>query len=289
MPLFTHDQLVFGEPLRTTVQSLARAKPGLVLSVGAANSGKLTLLLALAPVIAAQRPVLLLSDHPGHYAPFGPLPAHWEERRVAPTAWGTALATAPADAIVVVAPLGAANAAATVALARNRWVLAALEDSECGADVVAALDALRVDRNAFADAVRLIWCQFLVPGLCDACALPAPLADDELCELLAATATTRADLRVENGCAACGGSGTRGREAVCDVLVVDDALRPALRRALADGMPLATGSARRTALAEARGLLRGQLIGVGTYRDALRAHPWLRAQAAAERSDRTRR
>jgi general secretion pathway protein E len=289
MPLFTHDQLVPGEPLRATVHALAQAKPGLVLSVGAANSGKLTLLLALAPVIAAQRPVLLLSDHPDHYAPFGPLPGHWEARLVAPAAWGTALATAPADAIVVVAPLGAANAAAAVALARNRWVLAALEDGECGVDVVAALDALRVDRNAFADAVRVIWCQFLVPGLCGECALPAPLADDELRELLAATATTRADLRVENGCAACGGSGTRGREAVCDVLVVDDALRPALRRALADGMPLAAGGARRTALAEARDLLRGQLIGVGTYRDALRAHPWLRAQAAAERSDRARR
>ncbi|MFO1414368.1 MAG: hypothetical protein U1F10_10795 [Burkholderiales bacterium] len=288
MPLLSADQLLTSDAQHAALARIAGAPPGLVLSVGGPSSGKLTLLLAIAYRIAGARPVVLLTDTPDHYAPFHPLPPTWRERVVAatPAAWEAALRDA-GDALTVVAPLAPASAAPTVARARHGWTLAAVEDVRCGLAAMPALTAMGVPRDAFVDTVRAVWSQFLVPGLCPDCALPATLPAAEMQALLGPRAAPATDVRSEQGCPACAGSGTRGREAVCDVVVVDDGMRPALRRALADGTPFAPpATARLSALDQARDLLCAGYIGVGTFRDAVRAHPWLRAQAGVARGGR---
>lgn len=286
MPLIPLSVLCTRGRLKGAGARVTGLDPGMLLTTGQAASGKVTILLALADAMAAHdRAVALLTDQPDHFAPFRPLPAGWREVCVRPTrtAWQRALrAESATDALLVVAPLNRENASATIAIAADRWVFAALDTLASGLDASYALREMGVSYDDFADNVRCIWSQFLVEALCDDCAADAKMSAEEL-ELLFPTGGPLSPVKTEVGCAACNERGTTGRVAISDVTFVTDSARPVIKGALVQGVPVALGSDLHIAAREqARELLGSGVIGVRTYRDAIQRNPLLRTQNALD-------
>jgi len=179
MPIIPFTDLHPNGTLKDAADRLASLAPGLVLTAGQSVSGKVTLLLALTSRMAAQaHPVVLLTDQLDHFEPFRPLPANWTEVHVQPnaTAWQRAVHAATADdALIVVSPLNRANAPAVVSAARSRWVFAALDTLLAGLDASYPLREMGVGYDAFAESVRCVWSQSLVPALCGHCAANAEI------------------------------------------------------------------------------------------------------------------
>jgi signal transduction histidine kinase len=152
-----------------------------------------------------------------------------------------------------------------------------------GLDAAYAAYEMGLENDRFVESVRGVWSQFLVEGLCPECAAPARLSPAEMDYLFPGEPFLR-ELKVEVGCPACAGKGTAGRTAVCEVLVIGDPSRPAIARALLEGTPLRLAPEwHLTAQEHARQLVARGEIGVGTYRDAIRRNPLLRAQNLIER------
>jgi len=83
-----------------------------------------------------------------------------------------------------------------------------------------------IDPHALASALNGIWAQRLVRSNCDNCAVPRPASADEV-DALALDGSYLADARLRGGrgCGDCRGTGYRGRVAIAEILVLNDALR----------------------------------------------------------------
>jgi signal transduction histidine kinase len=288
MPVFELTDLIQDEDLLAIAGRLLQLPPGLILATGESKSGKLTTLLALAKAIGkAGEPVAFLADKAEAFEPVRPLPDHWQEVHVEPSskAWEIALqsSTVARARLIVVAPLSLQNARAVAAGRPDQWVLAAVETPVIGLDVAYALYEMGIDNATFVDRVRGVWSQFLVEKVCADCAQPARLSAAEM-DYLFPTEPLLHDPKIEVGCSACEGRGTKNRDAVCEVLLIADATRPAVESALLEGMAPKLGSEWHvTAQDQARRLVAQGVIGVGTYRNAIRRNPLLRAQNMIER------
>ena len=140
-----------------------------------------------------------------------------------------------------------------------------------------------IENATFFERVRAVWSQFLVERLCRQCAQPAQLSPEEAAYLFPAGAP-RGDIFREVGCPACDRRGTRDREAICDVLVIDESSRAAVRNAMLAGTAAELPrESHLTAKDWAQELLARKLIGIGTFRNAIRRNPLLRAQNMLER------
>ena len=260
--------------------------PGMVLSTGQSISGKVTMLLALTQGIATQgRAVALLTDQSDHFEPFRPLPANWREVNVQPTAaaWQRALqAESATEALLVVAPLNRANASATMSVAGNRRVFAALDTLAAGLDASYVLRDMGVTYDRFADSVRCIWSQYLVESICDDCATDAIASPEDL-EILFPASPPPRPVKMEVGCVECDMLGTKGRVAISDITFITDGARPVIKGALVRGVTIALGPALHIAAREeAHDLLTSGRIGINTYRDAIQRNPVLRMQNALD-------
>jgi signal transduction histidine kinase len=286
MPVIRLDQIIEHEELRTIAGRVTGARPGLVLATGQGRSGKVTLLGALALAIAGDEGrVVLMADGAETMAPFAPLPRGWRVAVVEPTtaAWESAIRSAADEGVVVIHALRRENAAAAFSVAADRWVLAALDTALIGLDTAYALYELGIENAVFVERTRCIWSQFLVERLCRECARPVPLSPDELAYLFP-SAIPSADVLAEIGCPACERRGTKHREAICEVVVIDESTRTAVRDALLeDTPPILPADCHVRAQDHARRLLERGSIGVGTFRSAIRRNPLLRAQNLLER------
>jgi len=93
-------------------------------------------------------------------------------------------------------------------------------------DVIGRFVHMGTDLYGFASAVNAILAQRLVRVLCPDCVAPGPPDDALLRRSRLAPETVRGwNLRRAAGCAACRGTGYRGRRAVGELLLLDDALR----------------------------------------------------------------
>ncbi len=185
--------------------------------------------------------------------------------------------------LIALTPLSLQNARAVAAVSQGRWVLAAVETPVIGLDAAYALYEMGIDNATFADRVRGVWSQFLVEKLCADCSQPARLSPADM-DYLFPTEPLLHDPRMEVGCPACEGRGTKDRDAVCEVLLIGDATRPAIERALLDGTaPELSPEWHVTAQDQARRRVAQGIIGIGTYRNAIRRNPLLRAQNMIER------
>ena len=285
MPVIPFPLLCPRGPLKDAAGRIVNLDSGLVLSTGQAGSGKLTILLGIADLISTThgREVVLFTDQPDHYLPFRPLPEAWTEVAVTPTnaAWQAALAThASSNALLVVAPLGRENVREVMAVATDRLVFAALETVLDSLDVSYAMREMSVEYEQFANTVRCIWSQFLLPALCDHCGRPASFSGEER-DLLRPTARESKAIKEEVGCPACDGLGTSGRVALSDVTFIPQAAQAVVKTALVNGVNIELGADLRiTARDQARVLLVNGVIGLRTYRSAMQRNPLLRAQNA---------
>ena len=284
MPIIPFTDLHPNGTLKDAADRLASLAPGLVLTAGQSVSGKVTLLLALTSRMAAQaHPVVLLTDQLDHFEPFRPLPANWTEVHVQPnaTAWQRAVHAATADdALIVVSPLNRANAPAVVSAARSRWVFAALDTLLAGLDASYPLREMGVGYDAFAESVRCVWSQSLVPALCGHCAANAEISRAEI-ELLFPASAPPLSIKQETGCAKCGGCGTAGQVSIADVTLVTDDARPVIKGALVQGVNVALDADHHiAALDQARELVEQEVIGLDTYRSVIQRNPLLRTRNA---------
>ncbi|HEU4531768.1 MAG TPA: response regulator, partial [Steroidobacteraceae bacterium] len=146
-----------------------------------------------------------------------------------------------------------------------------------------ALYEFGIENAAFVERTRCIWSQFLVERLCRECARATQSSPDELAYLFP-SGIPPGDLLAEVGCPACERRGTKHREAICEVVVVDESTRAAVRDALLeDRAPALPPGLHVRAQDHARNLLARGTIGVGTFRNAIRRNPLLRAQNLLER------
>ena len=290
MPIHTFDDLedAGDTSLRGMAGRLAGSSPGVVLATGQARSGKLTSLGALAVAIAGREgSVALMTDRPQTFDFFSPLAPNWRVLDVQPsaTAWESAVQSPEASGanVIAIGSLSRESAAALARIPPDRWVIAALDTALIGLDTAYALYEMGIENAAFVERVRCVWSQFLVEKLCRECARPAHLQPDELAYLFPAGPPAGV-LHEEVGCPACDRRGTANREAICEVLMIDDSTRPAVRDALLGGAAPRLPSERHlTAQDHARALLVRGAIGVGTFRNAIRRNPLLRAQNELER------
>ena len=288
MPVFTLHELTQDETLLAMAGRLALMECGVLLTTGQARSGKVTTLMALARMIAGPgSPVAVLTDRPEAVAAMHPLPDGWREIHVEASARAWAMAFQSPEvrsaSLVLVASLDRENVQPAWGVAQNQRVLAAVETALIGLDAAHALYEMGIDHEAFALHVRGIWTQFLVERLCGECATPARLLPGEM-DYLFPGESVFAGAKREVGCPACGGIGTEGREAVCEILFVDDAVRPEVRAALLEGSALRLGPDWHvTAHEQARALVARGAVGVGTYSRAIRRNPLLRSQNLLER------
>jgi signal transduction histidine kinase len=288
MPVHPLDELVQEKSLHDIALRVARSEPGLVLHTGQSRSGKVTMMAALALTIAGEGGrVTLVTDRAETAETYAPLPRGWRSVVVpfSSAAWEASLQSEHArDAdVLLVVNMARENAQAVFALAPDRWVLAAVDTALIGLDTAYALYEMGIDNAVFIDRVRCVWSQFLVEELCRECARPASLLDDDVAQLFP-QGPPPGVVHEEVGCPACDSRGTTGREAICEVLLIDDATRAVARTALLEGAaPLLPSAHHVTAQDQARSLLARGAIGVGTFRSAIRRNPLLRAQNQLER------
>src|SRR5205814_1554055 len=114
------------------------------------------------------------------------------------------------------------NAAAVMGMRERQWVLSTVNTALIGLDSAYALYEMAIDSDVFVERVRGVWSQFLVGVLCKECATPARLSPAER-DYLFPTEPLMQDLKLELGCPACEGRGTKDRTAVCEALLIGDA------------------------------------------------------------------
>jgi general secretion pathway protein E len=118
---------------------------------------------------------------------------------------------------------------------------------------IARLIDIGLERYLLASTVSGVMAQRLVRKLCEACARPHQghprLHEDLKGHMPSRTVADFSRMREAVGCDACGGTGYRGRAAICELLVIDDAMRTGLGRRSQDQRTLeelARGSGFRT-------------------------------------------
>ncbi|MBK6595636.1 MAG: hypothetical protein IPG23_24670 [Burkholderiales bacterium] len=292
MPVHSIEHLTSALPgdqaLLKIAHNLAQEPAGIVLATGQATSGKQTILLALALMLArpGQEVVLLCAaDRPREFDMFQPLPERWRTMMVSGgrDGWAAALKGVSESALLVLVFLDRESANAFWAVPGDRWLLATLETPLLGHDVAYALSEMGVDREDFLARTRCVWSQFLVHRICESCARPADLSAAEL-EYLFPGAPAPAVLRNAPGCTACSGRGVDGRLAASEVLLICDASRAQVGMAMEDGTALKGDPTWHLRVHEqARRLIDEGGVSVDTYRDAVRRNPLLRAQNLLER------
>ncbi|HSI52640.1 MAG: adenylate/guanylate cyclase domain-containing protein [Ramlibacter sp.] len=292
MPVYSVEELTAALPgdqtLLNIARNLAQQHTGIVLTTGQATSGKLTMLMGLAHMLAqpGQEVVLLASaERARQFETFRPLPEGWHPETAAGgrEGWAGALGKVDASALVVVETLDRDNAPVLWAHPHKGWVLASVETPLLGHDVSYALREMGVTHEDFLARVRCIWSQFLVPQICESCAQPVELGPGEL-DYLFPGSLPPARLRNAPGCAACSGRGFNGRLAASEVLLVTDVSRARVALAMNEGTALKGDPLwHLTVHDQARRLIDEGGIAVDSYRDAIRRNPLLRAQNFLER------
>ncbi|MEO5672606.1 MAG: adenylate/guanylate cyclase domain-containing protein [Ramlibacter sp.] len=285
MPVHNIASLTEDQPqLGAFANRLAGLESGIVLTTGQASSGKITMLLALAQVVAKSgQMVKLLADRPEPLKPFHPLPTGWEEVSVQPTAegWDEALRAAPPSALIVAALVSRENAPAVWAASANRCIFASLDTALIGIDASYALREMGITAEEFVERTRCVWSQFLVSALCEKCAKPAQLSRTEMEDLFPGDRQFSRILAAGQ-CPECAPG--KYRVAVCEALLINDTTRPAIVRALQEGTAPQIGDKDHIKVQDqARDLVDQGRIGVEAYRDTIRRNPLLRAQNTLER------
>ena len=262
-------------------------KSGLSVFSGDARSGKSTITVAAAHAAAKTgRPVTLLADAGDRFLADLEAPSDWRMVTTAPWAadWERALDSIDGSGSpIVVSMLTPDNSVPLLNASKRLSVFASLETALVGVDAVYSLTMLGLEQTAIVAALNYIQSQFLVHALCHKCREPHFL-DPKAAQEIAPGSTSPMDVWSEVGCPACSGIGTVGRNAVFEMIMIDDMTRDAVAEAVrmckAPVLP-ATHYRSMQDIAR-RHLLQGE-VGIGTYRREIATNPLLRATNQLER------
>ena len=232
----TIEELGFAADVAERYRRALRNPQGLVLVVGATGSGKSTTLYAGLQLLAKDetRKVITIED-PIEFSLVGV-----QQTQVNPVV-GFRFADAvrafvrqDPDVILVGEVRDAETALEAIRAAQTGHLVLATMHCNDAVDAVQRLTDLGMHANSVASELTTVIAQRLARRICTSCRRPAVPRQDILGELYPAGAPSDFVCFEGAGCDRCGGTGTRGRIAVLEMLSVD----PTLRRAISRGAVL---------------------------------------------------
>lgn len=213
----------------TTIASLrkaATAAHGMVLVTGPTGSGKTTTLYALLGDTRSGREKIITIEDPVEYQLDGVLQIPVNERKGLTFARGlrSVLRHDP-DTIMVGEIRDRETAEIAVQSALTGHLVLTTVHANSVYDVFDRFAHMGLDPHALASALNGVWAQRLLRCVCPHCAQSEPLCAEAWAALSDAAPPAVAQLRRGSGCGVCRGTGYKGRLAIAEVLVLDDALR----------------------------------------------------------------
>jgi len=207
------------------------SKPhGIVLSTGPTGSGKTTTLYAAVDRIRTGREKIVTVEDPVEYELAGvpQVPVNEKVGLTFANALRSLLRQDPD--IMLVGEIRDEETAdiATHAALTGHLVLSTLHTNDSATAITRLVD-LGIEPYLVASTVEAVLAQRLVRRICDECARQVPLTSEERAAL-AAVAPDLTSAAAGAGCAACRGTGYRGRTGIYELLVMDDDLRAAVHQ-----------------------------------------------------------
>ena len=223
----TLDALGFEAGLVASLRELMDAAWGMVLVTGPTGSGKTTTLYAALAEAHTGRDKVITIEDPVEYQLPGVLQIRVNEKKGLTFARGLrAILRHDPDKIMVGEIRDRETAEIAVQSALTGHLVLTTVHANNAFDVFGRFTHMGLDTHALASALNGVWAQRLVRLVCPHCSRPAAPAPREL-ERLGLTPDDVAsyDLRQGTGCGDCRGTGYKGRQAVAELLRLDDDLR----------------------------------------------------------------
>ena len=214
------------------IRRLANRPHGMLLVTGPTGSGKTTTLYATISEIHTGRDKIVTIEDPVEYRLSRVLQIPVNEKKGLTFARGLrSILRHDPDKIMVGEIRDSETAQIAVQAALTGHLVLTTVHANNVFDVLGRFLHMAVDAYSFAAALNGIVAQRLLRLNCPHCAAPVAAAEDELQELgLAAGQVSGWRLMAGTGCGACRGTGYKGRKAVAEVLVLNDALRELITR-----------------------------------------------------------
>jgi len=223
----TLDSLGFDEPTRATVRKLATEPYGMLLVTGPTGSGKTTTLYATITEINHGRDKIVTIEDPIEYQLPGVLQIPVNEKKGLTFARGLrSILRHDPDRIMVGEIRDAETAQIAIQAALTGHLVLTTVHANNVFDVLGRFTHMEVDPYSFASALNGVVAQRLVRLNCPHCAADATPAAEELdASGLTAKAVAGWRFRTGRGCGQCRGTGYKGRRAIAEIMMLDDALR----------------------------------------------------------------
>ncbi len=210
------------EPFRRLIGS----EHGIILVTGPTGSGKTTTLYAaLQEINAKERNIITLED-PVEYGLEGISQTQVSDKKGLTFASGLRNVLRQDPDVIMVGEIrdGETATMAIQSALTGHLVFSTLHTNDACSAVARLLD-LGVEPYLVASSVIGVLAQRLVRRVCEGCAKPYRPTADELAAMKLQTGAEVGRIRVGAGCAACRGTGYRGRVGVFEILLVNDGVR----------------------------------------------------------------
>ncbi len=223
----TLDLLGFDAASLKLVRRLAAEPYGMLLVTGPTGSGKTTTLYAAISETLTGRDKVVTIEDPVEYELPGVLQIPVNEKKGLTFARGLrSILRHDPDRIMVGEIRDAETAEIAVQSALTGHLVLSTVHANSVFDVFQRFSHMGIDPHALTSALNGVWAQRLVRSICRNCSEPsAPSAEQVEVLGLIGVDLARAELRCGVGCGDCRGTGYRGRLAIAEILVLNDALR----------------------------------------------------------------
>lgn len=231
--------LGFNEQLLETLAAIVAKPNGILLVTGPTGSGKsTTLYAALSMLNSVERKIFSLEDPVEQMLPgINQIPVKPEIGLDFVHCLRSILRQDPD--VIMIGEMRDVETAATAVRASltGHLVLSTLHTNSAAASITRLLD-MGVEDYLLASSLQGVLAQRLVRRLCGVCSEPDPdgaaLSERLIAALPPADQPRPCNPRRAVGCAHCGGTGFSGRTTMGELLVVDERLRPLIRRGVSD-------------------------------------------------------
>ncbi len=223
----TLDSLGFDEGVRAAIRKLAAEPYGMLLVTGPTGSGKTTTLYATISEINHGRDKIVTIEDPIEYQLAGVLQIPVNEKKGLTFARGLrSILRHDPDRIMVGEIRDPETAQIAIQAALTGHLVFTTVHANNVFDVLGRFTHMEVDPYSFASALNGVVAQRLVRLNCPHCAAAYEPPGEELeASGLARKATAGWTFRSGRGCGQCRGTGYKGRRAIAEIMMLDDALR----------------------------------------------------------------
>jgi general secretion pathway protein E len=223
----TLDSLGFDEGARVAIRKLASEPYGMLLVTGPTGSGKTTTLYATISEINHGRDKIVTIEDPIEYQLAGVLQIPVNEKKGLTFARGLrSILRHDPDRIMVGEIRDPETAQIAIQAALTGHLVFTTVHANNVFDVLGRFTHMEVDPYSFASALNGVVAQRLVRLNCPHCAAAHKPAVEELeASGLARDAVAGWKFRTGRGCGQCRGTGYKGRQAIAEIMMLDDGLR----------------------------------------------------------------